>query len=291
MMLPERTRRYNGPITEAQRWELFEHRPDDIFICTPPKCGTTWCQTIVAMLVFGRATINVEPSTISPWLDANFVPADAITAMLGAQTHRRFIKTHTPLDGIPFFPECAYLAVYRDPRDTYFSMVSHLKNMTDERVKAGIPAEVHSGFREWAQAPLIEGAAQQRSLAYVVHHFKSFWRYRDLPNLHIFHYSEFKRDLPRSIMSVGEAIGIPVDLHQANAMAETASFENMKANAGQFAPGASRGQWKVNESFFESGQSGRWHGILDHTDLRIYAARISEMLPANEVRWLEGGNP
>jgi hypothetical protein len=239
------------------------------------------------MLLFGRANIEVEPSTISPWLDANFAPVDVVSEMLGSQTHRRFIKTHTPLDGIPFFAECTYLVVYRDPRDTYFSLVSHLRNKTE--VKASIPAEVHSGFRQWVQAPFVEGAAQQGSLAYLTHHFKTFWRHRDLPNLHLFHYSDFKRDLPASIRNVGEALGIVVDQSQAKAMAKTASFENMKANARQFAPGASRGQWRTNEGFFDNGQSGRWRGILDEPDLQIYDARIAEMLSPDEVHWLEQG--
>jgi len=288
--LPTRTGRYNGPITEAQRWDSFRHRHDDIFICTPPKCGTTWTQTIIAMLVFGRADIDVEPATISPWLDANFTPMAAINAMLEAQQHRRFIKTHTSLDGIPFFPECTYLCVYRDPRDTYFSMVSHLKNMNAEWVKSAIPADVHAGFREWAQAPFIDGLAQQRSLANVAQHFRSFWRYRDLPNLHFFHYADLSRDIVGSIMDIAAAIGVRVTAEEAQAMARTASFENMKGKAQQFAPGASRDQWKQSAAFFDSGKSGRWRNILDDADLKIYRDRVTALLPADAARWLEDGN-
>ena len=290
MRLPERTTRYNGPITEAHRWDAFRNRPDDIFICTPPKCGTTWTQTIVAMLVFSRADIDVQPSSISPWVDANFAPADAVNAMLEAQTHRRFIKTHTSLDGIPFFPECTYLCIYRDPRDLYFSLVSHLKNMTAEWVKSSIPVEVHAGFREWAQTPFVEDLAQQRSLASVVQHFQSFWQYRDLPNLHFFHYADLSRDLPASILDIGAAIGSRVSMKDVSAMARTASFENMKEKAQQFAPGAGRGQWKVDRAFFDSGKSGRWRDILDDEDLRIYREQMSSLLKPDEVRWLEDGN-
>jgi aryl sulfotransferase len=52
---PSKTVDYKGPITDTSRWQNFKPRPDDIFICTPPKCGTTWTQAIVAMLVFGKA--------------------------------------------------------------------------------------------------------------------------------------------------------------------------------------------------------------------------------------------
>ena len=33
------------------------------------------------------------------------------------QTHRRFIKTHLPLDGIVYHPQIKYIVVGRDPRD------------------------------------------------------------------------------------------------------------------------------------------------------------------------------
>jgi len=37
---------YLGHITDSGRWANFRHHADDIFICTPPKCGTTWTQTL-----------------------------------------------------------------------------------------------------------------------------------------------------------------------------------------------------------------------------------------------------
>jgi aryl sulfotransferase len=288
-MLPKRTQRYNGQITEAHRWESFRHRPDDIFICTPPKCGTTWTQTIVAMLVFGRADIEVEPGTVSPWLDANFAPPEVINSVLENQSHRRFIKTHTPLDGIPFFPECTYLAIYRDPRDVYFSMINHLKNMTAEWAEKRVPRDLREGFREWARAPLVEGLAQQNSLSFLVHHFESFWRYRQLPNLHFFHYSDMLRDLPGSIETMGKAIGISTSPQEADRMARTASFTNMKAKADQFAPGAKRGGWKVNANFFDSGRAERWRDILDDDDLALYRKEFSKLLRGEAARWFEQG--
>jgi hypothetical protein len=52
-----------------------------------------------------------------------------VFADLAAQTHRRFIKTHTPLDGIPNDPTVTYICVGRDPRDVALSMDHHIDNM------------------------------------------------------------------------------------------------------------------------------------------------------------------
>ncbi len=66
----EKTTTYFGPLTDSSRWQNFKHRQDDIFICTPPKCGTTWTQAIIAMLVFGKVDHGLKPGLISPWIDA-----------------------------------------------------------------------------------------------------------------------------------------------------------------------------------------------------------------------------
>ena len=129
---------YFGPITDTKRWENFRHRADDIFICTPPKNGMTWMQAICAMLIFGNADHGRLVSGMSPWIDASFAPIDAYLREVDAQPHRRFIKTHTPFDGIPYFPGCTYLAVFRDPRDVYFSGLNHRDNMSDQEQAADL---------------------------------------------------------------------------------------------------------------------------------------------------------
>jgi len=286
--LPERTIEYNGFITEARRWSSFRHRPDDIFICTPPKCGTTWTQAICAMLVFGRADIDVQPGNISPWLDANFMPEAAVNAMLEAQTHRRYLKTHTPLDGIPYFPECQYLAVFRDPRDAYFSMANHLVNMNLPPDAPPVPRRAET-FEEWASEPWVPGQAQQLSLSFVLHHLETFWNYRYLPNLHLFHYSDLKRDLPGGVRAMAKAIGVKLDESTIAAIADAAQFQNMRAKAPKFAPGAGTGVWKSETNFFDKARQGEWRERISERDSAAYQAMIAKTLSPDCAAWLENG--
>ncbi len=125
--------RYRVLVHDSARWQGFVFRPDDIVISTPAKCGTTWTQMICALLIFQTPDLDQPLSMISPWLDMLTRAHDDVVADLDAQTHRRFIKTHTPLDGLPYDPRITYLCVGRDPRDVALSMDNHWDNMATEK--------------------------------------------------------------------------------------------------------------------------------------------------------------
>ena len=128
-ILPERTVRYTGAAYDTARWDAFKGRDDDIFICTPAKAGTTWAQTIVALLLFGWRDFNINPSDASQWFEAKFMPLEEMNKWLDSISHRRFMKSHTPLDGNPYYPSCTYLTVFRDPRDVFLSFRNHMDNL------------------------------------------------------------------------------------------------------------------------------------------------------------------
>src|SRR6266849_3830431 len=124
-------RRYEASMYDSNRWDGFELRPGDIIISTPPKCGTTWTQMICALLILQEPELPLPLDTLSPWIDMVTRARTDVFANLAAQTHRRFIKTHTPLDGIPNDPMITYICVGRDPRDVALSMDHHIDNDVD----------------------------------------------------------------------------------------------------------------------------------------------------------------
>jgi aryl sulfotransferase len=122
-------------------------------------------QEIVRQLLFmGQAVPEkdqVELGNISPWLDNRFGPIDEVIATLEGQQHRRFIKTHLPLDGLPFYLQVKYIVVGRDARDVAMSMWNHHANYTagalafmqnfPGRVGDALPpaTNLHEFWREW----------------------------------------------------------------------------------------------------------------------------------------------
>ena len=277
---------YLGHITDSGRWANFKHRADDIFICTPPKCGTTWTQAICAMLVSGRADHGQQPGVVSPWVDSNFAPIEEYLRQVEAQTHRRYLKTHTPFDGIPYYPTCTYLVVLRDPRDAFFSGLDHRANMTNEELAAN---SFPMAFYDWLNGVRVPGTWDRECLDSMVHFFNTYWRYRDLPNVHLYHYSDMKRDLEGAIASMAAACRITLGDAQRRAFAEAATFKAMKQAAEQFAPMSGTGLWKAERNFFASGRSAEWKEKLSAAEQAAFDARLAELLPPDEAAWMVNG--
>jgi aryl sulfotransferase len=283
------TQPYLGHITNSERWSKLDHRPDDVFICTPPKCGTTWTQAICAMLIFGRVDHGRQPGLISPWFDAEFTPIEESVALVQAQSHRRFIKTHTPLDGIPVHPSCTYLVVFRDPRDVFVSGINHRDNMADEELASNSFASGSNPFEEWLHGKRAEDSWDRQTLETYCHFFNTCWPHRSDPNIHIYHYADMKRDLRGAIVSMAKALKIESSEAFLGEMAEAATFESMKKKATQFAPQSGTGIWKAEDNFFARGVNQQWREVLGDADLAAFDARLAELVSPDDARWLLNG--
>ena len=295
---------YKSFIMDSSRWENFKSREGDIFICTPAKCGTTWMQMICALLIFQKTELERPLSDYSPWLDMLITPLDEVLALLEAQTHRRFIKTHTPFDGLPYYRGTTYLCVGRDPRDAFMSFGNHMKNLNPEFMmrhmqgpgSAAPPPQDAPGAQ--AKGPgarfIAEITAEVRhgatdNPAGVMPYVKSFWEYRHLPNIHFFHYSDMKRDLGGQMRRVAAALGITVDEKLWPALIRAAGFENMKENSAMLAPDASTGIWRDHGNFFNKGESGQWRNVLGPEELRVYEQVKRARLSPELAEWIENG--
>jgi aryl sulfotransferase len=266
---------YAHPFMDSGRWEGFEHRPGDVYICTSYKAGTTWMQMICAQLILQTPELDQTLTSLSPWLEMRLNPLEEVRAAFAAQTHRRFIKTHTPLDGIPYWDDVTYLYCGRDPRDVFMSLTNHLANNDIEQVMklAGergiefsepppIPEDPNELFRMWLTVPMFEW--EEDGFPYWSHfnHGKSFWDYRHLPNIHFFHYADLQADLEGEMRRLAGLLEIEVDEARWPALVEAATFESMKRNADQLAPEVNNSAWLSNARFFHKGTSGQWADVL-----------------------------
>ncbi|WP_298849495.1 sulfotransferase domain-containing protein [uncultured Ruegeria sp.] len=287
---PRKTADYVGEVTNTDIWSGFEIRPDDVFVCTPPKCGTTWTQTLVRMLITQTADPRVYDNKISPWLDCGFRDRVEQANELNTQSHRRCIKTHTPLDGIQFSPDAQYLVVHRHPVDVHFSMRRHVENMKADWLDYLFPNDLSEAFAMFLNRPSSPKGTDDLTLRSFVHHFRTFWKFRDLPNIHFLHYAELSRDLRGQVARLARIMDIEFEQKLIKDIAEAGSFGSMKNNAKRLerSPGFTSGFHDFAQ-FFSSGTSNKWEGKLTAEDMERYDACMSELVTPEERLWLEHG--
>lgn len=290
---------YLEGATDSRRWAEFEFRPGDLVISVPSKCGTTWLQMVCALLIFGPQMPG-SLTNLSPWLDMRLQPLDEVRDRLAAQQHRRFIKTHTPLDGLPQRSDVSYLVMGRDPRDAGISMVHHRANLNSELISERLAQATGGGSRQQtASAPIdahdqvmlwiedvrpVESALS--SLKGMTWHLGQAYERRDEDNIVLLHYAEFSGDLEGQMRRLASRLGVEIESGEWPELVARAQIGSMRADAASFVPDEGIGLFKDADQFFRNGRSGQWTDILDVSDLHRYDARMAELAEPEVITWL-----
>jgi aryl sulfotransferase len=291
---PHKTRELHNHHFDSTMWNDFQFRDDDIVIATYAKSGTTWVQQIVGQLLFNGAE-DVPVAELSPWLDLRVPPKEVKLKALQAQTHRRFIKTHLPVDALVFSSKAKYIYIGRDGRDVVWSLYNHHATATEDWYKAlndtpgrigppvpRPPADIRRYFREW-----LEGDGYPFWSLW--ENVRSWWAVRDLPNVLLLHFTELKRDLGGEIRRIAAFLDAPIDEARFPAILEHCSFDYMKHHAPKTVP-VGGAFWEGGAAtFIHKGTNGRWRDVLTEEDCAEYEARALAELGAPCARWLKSG--
>ncbi len=280
---------------DSARWRGFDFRPGDIVISTRSKSGTTWMQMICALLVFRTPDLPRPLAELSPWLDWSVTPKDDVHRLLEQQDHRRIIKTHTPLDGIPIDDRATYIVMGRDPLDVAVSLYHQSRNLDRVRLGelTGAPAgePVGMGLKPWLREWIAwSGDHRERldSLPGVLWHLDDAWSRRHRSNIVLVRYDDLVADLPAEMTRIAGVLGIDADDDLVDDLAAAAGFESMKARAEVLAPDPA-GVMKDRSSFFRHGRSGSAAEVLTDADLGDYRSRAGELASADLLAWLHRG--
>lgn len=286
--------RYRSSEEDSARWIGFPFRDGDIVISSRSKHGTTWMQMICALLVYQTPELPGRLVDISPWLDWLGTPRDEVVERLQAQTQRRIIKTHTPLDGLPLDQRATFVVVARHPLDAAVSLYHQGTNLDLDRIHELIPdggaptggdrpalIEWLHAWVEWDGPP----AEQLDSLPGVMWHLSDAWDRRDAENVVLVHYDDLAGDLEREMRRLDAVLDFDVGDQNLPQLAAAATFEAMRARSELLAPDVN-GVLKDGAAFFRRGSSGEGGEILSAADLIRYEARARDLAPDDLLAWL-----
>ena len=138
---------------------------------------------------------------MSPWLDFRLPPLEVKLPEIEAQTHRRFLKTHLPLDAYVFSPKAKYVYIARDGRDCCWSMYNHHVNMVDwvyeefnklpylgPVVTPPKTDDLHEYYMDWFVNDGVPFWPFWENI-------RTWWETRNLANVHFIHYQNLKDDM------------------------------------------------------------------------------------------------
>lgn len=291
---PRKTRELHNHHFDSTVWNDFKFRDGDIVIGTYGKSGTTWSQQIVGQLLF-NGDPDIAVSELSPWVDLRVPPREVKLPMLEAQTHRRFLKTHLPVDALVFSPAARYIYIGRDGRDVMWSMHNHHANanalwyaaMNDTPGRVGPPIDpptddIRQYFLDWLDKdgfpfwPFWEN-------------IRSWWEIRDLPNVMLVHFSDLKSDMPGQIRQIAAHLRIPIDESRWPAILEHCSFDYMREHGDKTAPLGGAIFEGGAKTFINKGTNGRWRDVLTAQDCQRYEDMARRELGPECAQWLMSG--
>jgi aryl sulfotransferase len=239
---------------------------------------------------------------ISPWIDMRIRPLEPILEALEAQEHRRFIKSHLALDGLVYRPDVQYIVVGRDARDVFMSLYNHysghtpllhqLLNEVPGRVGPPIPhcpEDINWLWRQWIQFGWFEWEHDGWPYWSHLHHTRTWWDHRQLPNILLVHYNDLLADLEGEMRRVAAYLGIEPDADAWPRLVDAATFGSMKKNADKIMPNADFGWQGGAQRFFFKGTNRRWESVLSDEELALYPQAVERTLSPDAAAWLEHG--
>lgn len=169
----------------------YNPAPDDLFIVTYAKCGTTWMQHIVYL---------IQNHGVPPASAGEFYRSSPFIELMGAEciegmTRPGAIKTHLPFHLVPFSEDAKYIVVIRNPRDVIVSLHYHWQMFPgyhycgsfDDSFETFMGGEADSGdyfkfYRDWY------AEKARHNILFVV-------------------YEQLKRDPERVVLDIAEFMG------------------------------------------------------------------------------------
>lgn len=280
-------------LMDSTVWNDIDFRDDDIVIATYGKAGTTWLQQIVAQLIFGGQDMPV--GELSPWVEFRMFPKEATLGILEKQTHRRFMKTHLPVDALVFSPNVKYIYVARDGRDVLWSYHKFMSGFGAPPPQ--LQALIDAGKAEAPQPPNPDIRAFYHEWldkdGYPFHpffaHVQGWWDIRHLPNVLLLHFNDLRSDLAGQMRRVADFIGVNVDPATWPTLVEHCTFDYMKSKAGAVAPIGATFMTEGRQAFFHKGTNGRWRELLSAEEAKKYEDMAVAKLTSDCAHWLATG--
>jgi hypothetical protein len=248
----------------------YKSENDDKFMVSYPKCGSTWTQQIICLIINSGI---IEKSDIQ-YITNSFLERKGKES-LNTPLKPRVIKTHMPFELIPYNKSAKYLCVLRNPKDVCVSYYYHTKN----RAHNQFTGHFHEFFDCWIKGEIPYGDYFQ--------HILSFWSHRFDDNLNFLVYEHMKTNPKDAVLKIAEFLGEEFvnKLKEnkeflLNKVIENSTVDVMKStmNFDILVRKGIVGDWKNHFNKEES-------NLVDERVMKLFSGTGLEKLWAEDMKW------
>lgn len=248
----------------------FKPLPEDVFVVTQMKCGTTWMQHVVYEVVNrGLGDLVATGTTLysqCPWLEGRKSVPIELAPRLGRERPSRIIKTHLPAELCPAEPAARYIYVARHPVSCFASCVDFV------RTNVGATAPPLPVFEAWFTDPDLMWWGTWS------HHVKGWWdRAARDSNVLVVLFEDMKKDLPSVVKQVAGFLGVtPLSDAELALVVEKCGFQYMQTHQDLFEMHPPH-ILQVDAELFVRGTAERHKDVPAETRERLAGWAVREM--------------
>ena len=208
----------------------YEPTARDVIVVTYPKSGTNLAlQTLHRIAAGGRGEFR-HIHDVCPWPEGLAIGTAALAEDPGEGAFRA-IKTHLPLDELPFPHDgpgpAKWVYVARDPAEVFVSAYHFIRGLA---FGPAMPS-VESWLNTWL--------AGEHHFGSWAEHVAGFWPLRDRPDVLFLTYRQWVNDPPAAVDRLCAFTGATLTGEQRAAVLTKSSRAWMKAHDDRFRPGVS----------------------------------------------------
>ncbi|EFX63687.1 hypothetical protein DAPPUDRAFT_231919 [Daphnia pulex] len=268
----------------------FQIRKDDAWVVTFPKCGTTWTQEMVWMLIndCDAELAKQTPLTVrAPFLEVSRVesmessPPEMFEFMppvssIDQMTSPRVIKSHLPFFLLPpkLLDTCKVVYVARNPKDVIVSFYHHHKLMKMQGCDGNL-----ENFADYFMK-------DQVIFCPYFPHILDAWTKRSHPNMLFIFYEDMKKDLRGEVEKVAKFLGKPLTEEKMIKLLEHLKFDNISKNESvNFEIGKKIGFMSQDGAFIRKGKTGDWKNHFSPELNRRIDAWVEANLAETDLRF------
>ncbi len=193
-------------------------RPDDVYVATYPRSGTTWMQFLLHVLARGPDVDFRHITDVSPWFERSLAIGTMQAVDLDRLPSPRIFKTHLPRQWLPATGR--FIALVRDPADVALSYYALYRDYL------GFGGTQDEFVERFAQGRVQYGSWWK--------HVQGWQRHAEDPNVRVLRYEALRADPAAVLGQVARFAGLSTDPARVRAAVAAASRDRMKAQEDRF---------------------------------------------------------